>query len=517
MSWSNYMTATRNAISAFKLTLANPGESAVNDLYADRTRQYALGWNIYTNQAFNALGGWSAYAATEGLYVKTRPIYNPATVIVDFYAAHIYQGVLSEDGRNLPEGAQLAIPLSRDTPPELKAAIGQLWQWGNWQQKKAWMVTTGAAKGDVFLEAVEDFAAGRVWPQVVQPEHIRDIEFDPRGNITYYDKQYSFYSRVDKRSFRYRKVVTRDTISTYRDDNLFDYDGNGAERDNDYGFVPLVYNAHRATDSLPGAPAVRNWNKIELLNSLATRVDAYIRVQSQSPNLISGGGKIDIASVDATKNAESDLKILKVDGENVAVHPLTGNLDISAAEERIKSMLIEVEHDHPEATMYSQLRSMGEVTGVAAEILMGDVKGHIQNARAGYDSATIRVHQMCVSIGGMRLRESSPAGGWRNPTDQQKKFSPYDLNSYARGLINFDIDDRPLVAMTPMERAALKTAQYGAIQAGIAAEQPVVWQMEQDGAEEADIRAYSEAVNAADMLSFGDKFPAPKELANATA
>lgn len=500
--WSNYMTAIRNATSAFRFTLRNPGDSVANDLYSDRLRQYALGWNAYTNQAFSALSGYQDYARGSGLYEKTRAIYNPATVIVDFYASHVYQGVLTDDGMTLPDGEQLAIPISRDASPELKAAIAQLWQWGNWQQHMSLGVMYGAAMGDMFVEGVENIEKGRVWPQVIPPPHIKEIEFDERGNVTYYEKEYSFYSRADKRAYIYTKRVSKERIETLRDNQPFDY-GGGAVYDNPFGFVPLVHNAHRNLGTLPGAPAMRNWSKIEACNSLASRVDAYIRVQSQSPQLISGTGKITAAESDARKTSENDLKLLKVDGD-VTVHQLTGNLDIAAAEKRIESMLTEIEHDHPEATMYAQLRSMGEVTGPAAERLMGDVRGYVQRARAGYDDATRRILQMCVSMAAMRVRDGFE--GWQNPSAQQQKFTPFALDSYERGDIDFSIEPRPLIPMTSFERWQLKAAQYDAMRKGVDVGIPLDYQMQQDGVSEDELARMAEMRMMAERQQFSDGF-----------
>lgn len=495
------MLATTAGLRAFKLALSNPGDAVVGDLYAIRTQQYSLGWNIYTNQAFSSLSGFQSHAKTEGLYEKTKPIYNPATVIVDVYASHVYQGVLSEDGAGLPDGEQLAIPLSRDTSPELRAAIAQLWQWGNWQQNMGLWVIFGGSMGDSFVEGVEDVDRGRVWPQVIPPSHIKEIDRDPRGNVTYYEKEYSYYDREQKRTFKYTKRVSKDRIETFRDGDPFAFGNDaGAAYDNPFGFVPLVYNAHRDMGTMPGAPAVRNWNKIEILNSLATRVDAFIRVQSQSPQLISGDGEVTAATVDAKKASENDLKLLKIQG-SATVHQLSGNLDIAAAEKRIESLITEIEHDHPEATMYSQLRSMGEVTGPAAERLMGDVRGYVHRARAGYDDASKRIFQMLVSMAAMRANDR--LGGWQNLTTQQKKFSVFDLSSYERGDLDFAIDQRPLIPMTSLERWQLMQAKYAAMAAGVTAEQPIVYQMRQEGATEEEVAEYRKEVQAS---QFGDGF-----------
>ncbi len=482
------MTATAAAYSTFRFTLANPGEVALNDAYSNRINQYALGWNAYTNRAFSALAAWGSYASANGLYPKTRGFYNPTTRLVDFYVGHVYQGVLSETGANLPDGEMLAIPLLAS--PEVKAANAQLWQWGNWQQNKDLMVMFGASMGDVFIEAVEDVQKGRVWPQVIPPGHIKEVEFDGRGNVIFYDKQYGYYDRKDKRAHTYRKVVDKEIIREYRDDVMV------SETENGYGFVPLVYVGHRSfgVGSLPGAPAIRSWGKVENLNSLATRLYRYLEVQSQSPQVIFGDGELDVATLDSTKKSDNDLKLLRFRG-NGSIHNLSGNLDVAASEKRVESLLHEVENDHPEIVMYEKLRAMGDVSGVAVERLMGDVRGHVQRARAGYDAGMIRTFQMLISIGGMRAQERRD--GWRDLSEGQKKFLPFDLGSYDRGDLDFSIAARPLVPVSSLERWTAKQAQFATYRAGIDVGVPLAFQMEKEGVSDEELQELEDAQEVA--------------------
>lgn len=504
-NWRNYVAAINSGISAFKFALTNPGDAVVNDVYSARLEQYRLGWSAYSNEVFSALNAWGTHATSAGLYAKTKGFYNPTTRLCDFNVGHVFQGVLTDDGARLPDGEMLAIPLSKDTPKEVRIAIAQLWQWGNWQQGMNLWVLFGASMGDSFVEGLEDVDSGRVWPEVVPPAFITDFELK-RKNVVSYTKEFQYYDRADKRSYTYKKTVTKERIETFRDGEPFGYDGNESSYDNPFGFVPLVYNPHRDLGSVPGAPAIRCWNKIEHLNSLATRLYRFIEIQSQSPQLLLGDVEVDPLTFDATKGTDSDIKLLRMKGQG-SVHTLSGNLDLAATEKRLESLIAEIEHDHPEVVMYDKLRSMGEVSGVAVERLMGDVRGHVQRARAGYDSATIRIFQMLLSMGGMRANERR--GGWRNLTDQQKKFLPFDLASYERGLMDFSIDPRPLVPVTAMETAAIETARYGAIKAGIDAGEPLFYQLEQKGAEKKDINRLKKAQQDADLMSFNTGFGAP--------
>ena len=103
--------------------------------------------------------------------------------------------------------------------------------------------------------------------------------------------------------------------------------------------------------------------------------------------------------------------------------------------------------------MYEQLRAQAQVTGPGAEKLVGDTVTYVIDARANYDTQSIKLHQMAVAIGGWRAN----TGAWgRQLTSQQRVFAPFDLTSYNRGELDFEITPRPLVPMSRMEAMQLE-------------------------------------------------------------
>jgi hypothetical protein len=284
-----------------------------------------------------------------------------------------------------------------------------------------------------------------------------------------------------------------------------------AEQDNIYGFVPMVWNKHRDLGTLPGGAAIRSWNKVERLNSLASRLESYIRIQSQSPQLFVGGGKVKTLDIDTTRSSESDLKILQIESGDGGANLLKieGNLDIAATQAEIAARIAEIKEDHPEVTMYNEMRTMGTISGVAANILLGDVKGLLQRARTGYDTQSVKLFQMQMAIGGHRFREGK--GGWAAKTPQQKKFAPFDLQSYQRGLLDFSIAPRGLVAETAMERWTTQQARFAAKKAGMDAEIPLDYQLAEDGVSVDDRKALKKAQQDADLEMMGDGFSGNQE------
>ena len=131
--------------------------------------------------------------------------------------------------------------------------------------------------------------------------------------------------------------------------------------------------------------------------------------------------------------ADEQIQILKGPaGAGVVTIPL----DIEQAYGEIDRLIGEVEKDHTELTMYSQLRSMTAVTGPAARLLMGDVSLLVADAQAQYDMQSSKLFQMAIAIAGERIKR----GDWVGPlTKQQLRFAPFDLSSYQSGNLYFVI------------------------------------------------------------------------------
>lgn len=504
------MTALQAGYSQFRLALRNPGEVALGDETSRRMAQYALGWRAYTNEAFSRTPHWAAYAEAEGLHLRTKGFVNPTRRVVDFYVGSIYQGVLTSDGNAPPDGSLLAIPISRDTPEEVRLAIAQVQQWSNWQEEKDIWIMFGASMGDGPAIVVDDVSRGVVYQKPVNPMHVKEIDFNPRGDAIYFKIEYGYFDRAEKRQKTYRQVADKDTIQTWADIDKDPY-----VEPNIYGFVPMVWARHSTSLGQFGAPAIRCWEKVELLDSLITRVDANIRIHSQSPFFISGEGEATSLTIDGKKNSQNDLKAIKIKGD-MALHGIPNNLTLADAEVRIASLMAEIERDQPETTMYERLSQMSTLTGPAADRILGNVASYVQGARSRYDNQYRKLCQMSLAIGGMRYAQRNrpvegSENGWAANTEAQKKFALFNLDSYARGDLDFSIDPRPLVPETSSERWANQQAYFAAKRAGMDAEFPLDYQLASDGVSDKDIAELKKAQQESDLMLMGDGFRASNQ------
>jgi hypothetical protein len=84
---------------------------------------------------------------------------------------------------------------------------------------------------------------------------------------------------------------------------------------------------------------------------------------------------------------------------------------------------------------------------------------------------------MIVAIGGMRAN----SGAWGLLNRQQQKFSPYNLDSYARGDLELSIMPRQLLSPTKLEIAQEKQAMWQGVGAAVTAGVPLPMALEDEG------------------------------------
>lgn len=467
--WGRFSMATMAAAGTFRRVWADPYTLTTRNQFSSDSNLYAYRWHLYQNDIFEDSTAWAAYRRAFGLYRYIRPVYNPVRRLVDFYAGIVYPGVLAQDGKRLPDGTPLAIPLAQDIDPKLREAIGQLWQWSNWQVGKNLFVRYGAALGDVAVEVVDEVDRGKVTFDIIWPGLIADLELDTTGNVKRYAIEYDAEDEAGK-AYTYRKEVDGDWIVELKDGEPYQYDESiDAERRNPYGFAPLVWCKHTDLGGDHGAPAVRNIGKIDELNELASHAHDRAHAVLSSPILVAGKGvqALNSSALEAKRPATQDasdptagresVKILKADDGSMS----TVQLPEGEALNYMDKLLSEIEHDHPEVVMYNKLREMSQVTGPGAQSLVGDTAAYVQDARANYDTQSIKLFQMALAIAGWRAN----SGAWGSLSRQQQVFTPFSLESYAAGELDFEIDVRPLipsVKLTPDEqRAEMEKAERG--------------------------------------------------------
>lgn len=440
--------ASRIAFDAF-LRAYNDPASTRSVAFTTQQSIYDYRWSYYNNSVFEDLATWTLYKSNYRLYRFTRSLYNPASRLVNFYSGAVYPGRLSVE-----KGQKSAIPLNEKTDDKLRLAIGQLWQWSNWQENKGVYVRYGAALGDTLLEVIDDPIRANVTLQNCWPGHVADIELDPTGNVKMYVLEYDAYDDND-RVYKFRKTVDGDNFTVEHDNMVVE------RYANPYGFVPACWVRHRNEGNDHGAPAMRHVSKWDELNSLATHAHDQLHKLMAAPVIVAGTGSIEsldnkpkLGASQDNRQAQESLGVLK-GPPDTTLQSIT--LPTQEPLAYMEKLLTEIEHDHPELTFYSQLREMTQVTGPAAMALMGDVGALLGDAQATYDQQLIKALQMGIAIAGWRLEQRD----WQNPNKQQQAFAGFNLDSYKAGNIDFEIDERELIPQTEQEKLMLEQTKVG--------------------------------------------------------
>jgi hypothetical protein len=460
---------------------SDPSQAYLQQQYEDHCARYNLLWSYYDNAMFDRVASWmNEYRRLYGLYKYTRAIYNPTPRAVEFYTAHLYPGVLSEDGSKLPDSVDLAIPFAEDTPPQITKAIAQTWQWSNFQAKLGLLTTYCPALGVVMLEAVDDLKRGKVLSSVIWPGHVQDLVLDDTGNVKSYALEYQTVDDDDPKRelYTYRKEVDQNEFRYYRNGDLYDYSGIGAVVPNVYGFAPATWFKHYDTgEDIGGAVVTKCISKIDELNSfvslihdqIAKVVKAPLAIWSSFPgNALFTEEKASTNTQDERRRDRESQVVIKGPADGRIDH-LAGDLPLADCVQYMDHLIGEIEKDLPELNFYQELRSMSQVTGPAANRLSGDVASRVIKAGAGYDTQLIKHFQMLLAIGGFRAN----TGAWGALNAQQQLFTPFDLNSYEQGKLNFAIKPRVLITQTKTEQAQETQAFWQGVKSATDAGVPI--------------------------------------------
>jgi hypothetical protein len=460
----------------------------------NREYRYRHLWGLYTGTAFDSMRESQHYRSAFGLYRGIRQVWDHCHEIVEFYATHIWSGAIARDGKHLPDGILNAVPIAEDTDDKLAAAIAQCFMWWNFQELMAVIVRYTAALGELLVEIRDDPKRGKVMIELIWPGFVTDIRLDDVGNIKWYRIEYSYFDRDDNTHHTYRRDVDGESFRTYRDDKPYNFvrspipegtdpdgtiaglsfgsgatvlddDDDGYRVPNPYGFVPAVWFRHNRVIGVRGEPAI--WStepQLDEINSLFSHMLDKTHVSLEAPIIISGNINPNrlaaafqnmVGSVKRTFTSDMEDERAPQEELNVLEGPQgtsisTIEIKITEAAEALDRIIAAIERKCPEVTFYSALRNMAQVTGPGASRLLGDVDRKVKLSAAGYDNRLIALLQMAIAICGDRLKEG--ADGWSDPSDAQKKFEGFDLESFKKGDLDFDIMPRDLVPATVKDR-----------------------------------------------------------------
>lgn len=411
------------------------------------------------------------------LYKNTRQLWRQADAVVALYAQFVYAGnSLSTDGNPLSDGTRGAIPIDAqaggtpDSPENqaLRNAIAEWWTMTNYRQFMSMRPKFGAILGDVLTELVEDQARGVVMPQLVWPGYVTYLQLDMRGNVQAYSVEWDvdipertlFGQRQEAQSYRYRKDVNRDAFYFYRDDRL--------ERQvpNPYGFVPAVWDRHEIVFGDRGLSAIdKTYQQAVELNSVLSNALDYQSRQFGAPIGVKGAAlsnRNNPLKVNRGASTGDPLHDAAMVAQKLGLLPMTDNGDFVTANfdpgkviDLMTFIRDSMQAENPEGSFSQHILEMTQVTAPGIERALGPIIGRVKDARKNYDTQTVKLIQMALSMIGWRVN----TGGY-DPLviaarrGRYEKFRPYTLDAFGRGLMDFIIPDREVIPDTIDERIA---------------------------------------------------------------
>lgn len=465
------MTALYAGFSAARRAYLSPGDVGHDKAFSGTQNSYSTAWAYYRGQMFDGAGTgfldyYSGYLTRYGLYKHTRLLYNPVPAIVDFYIDHIYPG---SDPEILDDGTILVTPVLDGTDDDLKIALAQLDQWGNWLPEAHKLVRYAANVGSCLTEVVDDLGREKILHEHIWPSFVVDLDLDKQGNVKLFKYEHKVFDRVKNLHYLYGKQIDEDSIREYKDGKPFDY-GEGAGRDNPYGFVPAVWIKHEDDGGENGVPPITSYAPIDEINSLASHTHDAIHKDIEASKLISvKGGMLPIMGASGSVTGQGgqltaydtrrDRMILKSE-EGASVHDLGSVLDLAKADPSIDRQLSSFENHYAELQATEILKNKSQLAFNTLVRLLGPAQAKLDRAAPNYNQQVIKLKQMQIAIAGYRV-----GNGWTKRDAQQEKFGQFGLASYARGELNFGLKRALLVQETEMEKEELRAKRVETAQA----------------------------------------------------
>lgn len=429
---------------------------------------YALYQSYYDNTMYGRSGRYAD--PRTGKPINLRPIHNPVSRIVDWYAGRVVPGTWTADG--LPsDGRPNRIPYENETSEAIRMAVQQAFSWGSQGFDLGLYVRTGATLGDVFAEIVSDPERQKVYPKLVHPKYVTDIEWNDTSDVTRYRVDIPMQD-ANGRPYVWGKIVEKETITTLKDGRPHGYDGEPETVPNPWGFVPAVWVQHRNVGGQHGAPCFAGvLGKIDELNGIVSEIDDYILKFTKQYVII---GTDDPAKfMEAVNGSNASRRNVGGAGAPVTDSEVLGRRDslpVSAAKQPVTAvrllenmgladavphrdrLLVEIEQDLPEIMLNEKLLGMQQVTAPGARQLVLDVEQKLNEAAANYDAGIVKLGQMCISVAAQCIAD----GVWdrRGMTAAQQKFAVFSADSYDRGELAFSLVPRSLISETTIDRIA---------------------------------------------------------------
>jgi hypothetical protein len=427
--------------------------------FSPRTAFYDLQDDYYDNEVYTSHEtALERYKADRRLPKTIRPIHNPTKRIIDWWIDHQFNGVWTEDG--LPDnGTPNMITYAPNTAEELRLATQQAFDWANADVMLEQWGHNGALYGNVLVEGRYSVGpGGEVYPSIVDPRWLVDIHLSPRLDV--WEVRINVPSRdADGKAFVWGKLVTPEKIVTYYNDKPAPFDGNPAEIENPFGFVPFHWGFFRYQGGTFGRTAIDGLHgKIDEVNAVVSQVNDFMMKLPNQPVGISSSqpdklkAMLDAMGTSGSSNGgdPNALSVLAMP-DGAQVQAILQNWGIGETDPHIQRLIENYEKDVPEVTLSEKLLEMSQVTRPGSMPLVQDLQGKFTRVTSNTLNGIVKTAQHLMTMGGV-LANGGLWGPTRDLTDAQRKFLPFRADSFDRGELSMALAVPSLVPPSFMER-----------------------------------------------------------------
>lgn len=369
-----------------------------------------------------------------------KGIYNPTNRSVEFFANRTLRG----DLEIVTENERIVEP------------IAQVFKWSNMANLKTVISRVCARDGDAFIQVVRPEERERVYYQVLDASHVIDFDDDHRGNITWLRLEKWAAERDDNgvlQNYQHVEVWSKQD-GTYRRWRIEDRRLVAVNRPLNelgppteeltfesmgIGWVPIVHAKHQDIGEPRGRAAVMPaYDMILEACLMATRLHQLLYRHNNVTQAIQSAGRdpsgrpIPPPAISGTAQADDGTVTL---GEDTLLRLPAGweltqivpQLPYADALAILTDQMSKIEDTLPELVAFKRLREMGEVSGRAARLLLGDAAERVDEASGNLEAVVIRANQMALSIGAAANIPEFRNIGTFDAGDFDHEFAPRDI------------------------------------------------------------------------------------------
>lgn len=427
--------------------------------FVEQLSEYRLAYGYYDRKIFAAGADWSAYLTQHKLYKHTKLVFNPVPQIVDFYVDNIWMNANDE------ERSKLITPVADAENDKMIDAVAQLDQWSQWAESQAKVKIYAATTGACLVEIIDDMVRQKVTQKAVWRGFVTELKLNDAGDVQSYTLEYDV--EENGASYRYKKTVDKEKYSYFRDDKPYvseeriaaakQFGGKPprAVEPHNFGFCPAAWFQHSSS----GDGAFTDYAKVNHANSLASHLHDNIHKEIESGKIISVDDPKQIFPISGAKRnpdgtleeADTRLERILLAAKNVGgVFDLSGMLKLAEAHPYLKDLLVSFGEDYPELEYRQIIKTNGQLSGIALERLLTPAQNRLDRISPRYDNQLVKLRQMQTAIAGHRTKN-----GWSNQTAAQKTFAPFNLDSYTKGDLDFNLKRSVLIELNEDEREDL--------------------------------------------------------------